>query len=126
MPPEASHRVWESQPANRFEGDEDTKLAHTDAWVIGGTNPITETISAGQSYFFPRYAFHETVVKKLAITGMTRFNHDQNHRPRVLCRVDEVPSNEFDKHGFEEEAIWKSVFDLINMEIRITKPRPRY
>jgi hypothetical protein len=125
-PADAIYRVWTSVPSNRFEGDEDTKLVATNEWVVGSLNPVVQTLNSGMAYYTQRYSFHETEVKRLTITCMNRFNFDESHQARVMVKVDEEPSNEFDKHGMTPDAIWAIVFGMLNEEIRKTMPRKTF
>ncbi len=124
-PVETEFQVFEALPTLRFDGDEDTKLTATDSWIVGGMNPSTETHVQGQAYYLPRYEFHESVVKRFAVTCMTRFSVDTIHKPRVLVKIGETPSNEFDKHGLDTNSIWEIVLKLVSDELRATSPRLR-
>lgn len=119
-PADALYKVYEAVPTNRGLQDENTLLVSTNSWVIGGMNPVTETYQLGTSYFMPRYDFHETIVKRLAITNIFKFNSDKVHIPRVLVKVEEQSSNEFDRQGTSEDQLWSSVLGVVSEEIKRT------
>jgi len=87
-------------PRNRFHA------------IISGEHVIRE----GETYNFSAGRFHETLAPWLCVTVVNKTEQTGTTAPRVLVPHDISPDEGFNRYQFEEDLLWKIIFDAIAKE----------
>lgn len=103
---------------------EDTILKPTDMTVT--VEPIrvdtTNWISARRKYKFPIFEFHEMLIPEPSATIMVKdgptLAQGAKTSPRVLCPVDKVPDNVFNRYDADEDLLWRIIEDTLKRRSR--------
>lgn len=97
---------------------EDTVLESTDIVLnINGFWSFYSIIRPRESYVMTAKTFHESVLDErqfCAITHMVKTDSDKDYQPRVLCPIDAVPDNDFNRDFFHKDYCWSLVNEIVN------------
>lgn len=66
---------------------------------------------AGESYVFDALEFHRTDYLTPSVTLMVK-TRITDHRPRVLCRVEQTPDNEFSRENWVDDPLVESAYKM--------------
>jgi hypothetical protein len=83
--------------------------------VLVGTGQLVKAqlrgcsiVSAGQSYRFPAFEFHDSKHRGLTVTVMEKVR-EHGGRPRVLVPRGMLPDNDFHREAFDPEPLWELI-----------------
>ena len=75
------------------------------------------TINEGESYGFAQFKTHYSTTDKPTITLMKKMPEAKGMSfPVVYCPVGLEPDNTFNRHGFDQELLYRIAFDIIGRE----------
>lgn len=72
-----------------------------------------QRLSWGSCYSFGAYKLHETTALVPTMTYMVKTSEDKDYNPIVLCPVNKVPDNDFNRYQVNEETLWEIIHNTI-------------
>lgn len=98
---------------------EDTILTPTDMTVVIEPAYVDTTNwnSGTRKYKFPIFVFHEMLIPEPSATIMIKdgptLAQGAKASPHVLCPVDKVPDNVFNRYDADEDLLWRIIEDTL-------------